>query len=142
MRVSSCHLRGQKKEGNTGVQGGWVAGGDQRVRPRPGCNCRRLEFIADGLNLWRGAMAMDITLVSPLHIGGTAVRRVVAHGGVALRRKERCCPRHHRNAPDATHSVSEHSIACSKVPLCPHGMGEGEVKGVWNCSGGPRGFCL
>ena len=56
-----------------------------------GLDGRRLEVIADGLTLWRGAqLAIDTTLVS------LAIRRAVAHDGAALeaarRRKERVYP--------------------------------------------------
>ena len=62
-----------------------------------GLDGRRLEVIADGLPLWRGAqLAIDTTLVSPLHSDGTAIRRAAAHDGAALeaarRRKERVYP--------------------------------------------------
>ena len=62
-----------------------------------GLDDRRLEVIADGLTLWRGAqLAIDTTLVSPLHSDGTAIRRAAAHDGAALeaarRRKERVYP--------------------------------------------------
>ena len=57
---------------------------------------RRLEVVADGLTLFRGAqLAIDTTMVSPLHRDGT-VRRRAAHVGAALeaarRRKERTYP--------------------------------------------------
>ena len=62
-----------------------------------GLDGRRLEVIADGLTLWRVAqLAIDTTLVSPLHIDGTAIRRAATHDGAALeaarRRKERVYP--------------------------------------------------
>ena len=41
---------------------------------------RRLEVVADGLTLWHGAqLAIDTTLVSPLHRDGTA-RRTASTG--------------------------------------------------------------
>ena len=49
-----------------------------------GLDARRLEVIADGLSLWRGAqLAIDTTLVSPLHRDGTA-RRGAAEMGLLL----------------------------------------------------------
>ena len=58
---------------------------------------RRLEVVADGLSLWHGAqLAIDTTLVSPLHSNGSARRRAADHDGAALevarRRKERTYP--------------------------------------------------
>ena len=46
---------------------------------------RRVEVIADGLPLWHGAqLAIDTTLVSPLHGDGTARRGAANSSGVAL----------------------------------------------------------
>ena len=43
---------------------------------------RRLEVVADGLTLWRGAqLAVDTTLVSPLCRDGSARRRAAHHDG-------------------------------------------------------------
>ena len=58
---------------------------------------RRLEIIADGLPLWRGAqLAIDTTLVSPIRADGTARRHAAHRDGVALeearRTKERKYP--------------------------------------------------
>ena len=58
---------------------------------------RRLEVVADGLTLWRGAqLAIDTTLVSPLRRDGTARARAANHDGAALddarRRKEATYP--------------------------------------------------
>ena len=58
---------------------------------------RRLEVVADGLTLFRGAqLAIDTTMVSPLHRDGSARRRAAAVDGAALeaarRRKERTYP--------------------------------------------------
>ena len=58
---------------------------------------RRLEVVADGVSLWHGAqLAIDTTLVSPLHSNGSARRRAADHDGAALevarRRKERTYP--------------------------------------------------
>ena len=58
---------------------------------------RRLEIIADGLPLWRGAqLAIDTTLVSPIRADGTARRHAAHQDGVALeearRTKERKYP--------------------------------------------------
>ena len=58
---------------------------------------RRLEVVADGLTLFGGAqLAIDTTLVSPLHRDGTARRRAAHVNGAALevarRRKERTYP--------------------------------------------------
>ena len=59
-----------------------------------GLDGRRLEVIADGLPLWRGAhLATDTTLVSPLHSDGTAIRQAAAHDGAApeaARRRNQC----------------------------------------------------
>ena len=58
---------------------------------------RRLEVVADGLTLWRGAqLAVDRTLVSPLSRNGAARRRAANHDGAALdvarKRKEDTYP--------------------------------------------------
>ena len=58
---------------------------------------RRLEVVADGLTLWRGAqLAIDTTLVSPLRRDGTTRARAANHDGAALedarRRKEATYP--------------------------------------------------
>ena len=46
---------------------------------------RRLEVVADGLTLWHGAqLAIDTTLVSPLHRDGTARRTAADRDGAAL----------------------------------------------------------
>ena len=51
---------------------------------------RRLEVVADGLTLWNGSqLAIDTTLVSPLHRDGTARRRAADHNGVALEHARR-----------------------------------------------------
>ena len=47
---------------------------------------RRLEVVADGLTLWHGAqLAIDTTLVSPLHRDGNARRTAADRNGAALR---------------------------------------------------------
>ena len=61
-------------------------------------DARRLEVVADGLTLWRGAqLAIDTTLVSPLKADGTARNRAADRDGAVLvearRRKQRTCPR-------------------------------------------------
>ena len=58
---------------------------------------RRLEVVADGLTLWRGAqLAVDTTLVSPLSRNGATRRRAANHDGAALdaarKRKEDTYP--------------------------------------------------
>ena len=56
---------------------------------------RRVEVIADGLPLWHGAqLAIDTTLVSPLHGDGSARGRTADHSGLqeARRRKGRTYP--------------------------------------------------
>ena len=58
---------------------------------------RRLEVIADGLPLFDGAqLALDTTMVSPLHRDGTAKRGTSVRGGATLqearRRKEENVP--------------------------------------------------
>ena len=46
---------------------------------------RRLELVADGLSLWNGSqLAIDTTLVSPLHRDGRARRKAATHNGAAL----------------------------------------------------------
>ena len=60
-------------------------------------DARRLEVVADGLTLWRGAqLAIDTTLVSPLKADGTARNRAADRDGAVLvearRRKERTYP--------------------------------------------------
>ena len=43
------------------------------------------QVVADGLTLWHGSqLAIDTTLVSPLHRDATARRRAADHNGVAL----------------------------------------------------------
>ena len=59
---------------------------------------RRLEIIADGFPLWRGAqLAVDTTLVSPIKADGTARRHAARRNGIALeaarRAKERKYPK-------------------------------------------------
>ena len=47
-------------------------------------------MVADGLTLWNGSqLAIDTTLVSPLHRDGTARRRAADHNGVALEHARR-----------------------------------------------------
>ena len=58
---------------------------------------RRLEVVADGLTLWRGAqLAIDTTLVSPLHQDGSPRSRTHTTNGAVLEkarlRKERTYP--------------------------------------------------
>ena len=58
---------------------------------------RRLEVVADGLPLFAGAqLAVDTTLVCPLHADGTPHRGASTHDGAvqveAWRRKERTYP--------------------------------------------------
>ena len=51
---------------------------------------RRLEVVADGLTLWHGAqLAIDTTLVSPLHRDGTARRTAADRNGAALKQARR-----------------------------------------------------
>ena len=51
---------------------------------------RRIEVIVDGLSLWHGAqLAVDTTLVSPLHGDGTARRHAATTSGVALQAARR-----------------------------------------------------
>ena len=62
-----------------------------------GLDQRRIEVIVDGLTLWHGAqLAVDTTLVSPLHGDGSARRNAATTSGVALRdarrAKERTYP--------------------------------------------------
>ena len=62
--------------------------------PHTAMDGRRLEVIADGLPLFEGAqLALDTTMVSPLHSDGTAKRGTSVRGGAVLqearRRKER-----------------------------------------------------
>ena len=65
--------------------------------PHAAMDGRRLEVIADGLPLFDGAqLALDTTMVSPLHRDGTAKRGTSDRGGTVLqearRRKERTYP--------------------------------------------------
>ena len=58
---------------------------------------RRLEIVADGLTLWRGAQsAVDTTMVSPLRRDGSPKPRAANHDGAALevarRKKETTYP--------------------------------------------------
>ena len=58
---------------------------------------RRLEIVADGLTLWRGAqLAVDTTMVSPLRRDGSPTPRAANHDGAALeaarRKKETTYP--------------------------------------------------
>ena len=58
---------------------------------------RRLEIVADGLTLWRGAqLAVDTTMVSPLRRDGSPKPRAANHDGAALevarRKKENTFP--------------------------------------------------
>ena len=58
---------------------------------------RRIEIVADGLPLFGGAqLAVDVTLVSPLHCDGSPVAGADVSDGAVLiaarRRKERTCP--------------------------------------------------
>ena len=89
--------------GGPGVQRGRRACGNQHSHPRSGhwefngLGGRRVEVIADGLLLWHGAqLAIDTTLMSPLHGDGTARRGAANASGVALqaarRVKEATCP--------------------------------------------------
>ena len=60
-------------------------------------DCRRLEVVADGLPLFGGVqLAIDTTMVSPLHRDGRARRGTAQQNGKALeearRRKERTYP--------------------------------------------------
>ena len=57
---------------------------------------RRLEIVADGLTLWRGAqLAVDTTMVSPLWRDGSPKPRAANHDGAleaARRKKETTYP--------------------------------------------------
>ena len=51
-----------------------------------GLDQRRIEVIVDSLTLWHGVqLAVDTTLVSPLHGDGTARRNAANTSGVVLR---------------------------------------------------------
>ena len=68
--------------------------------PHAAVDGRRVEAIADGLPLFDGAqLALDTTMVSPLHRDGTAKRGTSVRGGAVLqearRRKERTYPELH-----------------------------------------------
>ena len=57
---------------------------------------RRLEIIADGLPLWRGAqLAVDTTLVSPIKADGTARRHAARRNFIALEAARRAKERKH-----------------------------------------------
>ena len=61
-----------------------------------GFDQRRIEVIVDGLTLWHGAqLAVDTTLVSPLHGDGSARRNAATTSGVALRDARRAKERTH-----------------------------------------------
>ena len=50
-----------------------------------GLDQRRIEVIVDGFTVWHGAqLAVDTTLVSPLHGDGSARRNAVTTSGVVL----------------------------------------------------------
>ena len=51
---------------------------------------RRIEVIVDGLSLWHGAqLAVDTTVVSPLHGDGSARRNAATTSGVSLQAARR-----------------------------------------------------
>ena len=69
------------------LQGGWSSSvvRDLDRAAFDALDGRRLEVVADGLTLFRGAqLAIDTTLVSPLHRDGTARRRAADVDGAAL----------------------------------------------------------
>ncbi len=87
--------------------GGWARvcerhdEGPRYPGPHAAMGGRRLEVIADGLPFVDGAqLALDTTMVSPLHRDGTAKRGTSVRGGAVLqearRRKERTYPELHR----------------------------------------------
>ena len=81
----------------TDLPRGWRPSPRHGARPFVQLDGRRLEIIADGLPLWRGArLAIDTTLVSPIRADGTARRHAAHRDGVALeearRTKERKYP--------------------------------------------------
>ena len=87
--------------------------------PIPG-DSRRIEVLADGLALFGGVqLAMDTTLVSPLHADGTARPGAARNDGVALRVARR---RKERRYPE----LSGHNNRCRLVVLA------GEVGGRWS----------
>ena len=70
---------------------------DMDLAVHNGLDSRRLEVVADGLTLWRGAQqAIDTTMVSPLRRDGTTRPRAANFDGAALevarRRKEATYP--------------------------------------------------
>ena len=70
---------------------------DMDLAVHNGLDSRRLEVVADGLTLWRGAqLAIDTTMVSPLRRDGTTRPRAANFDGAALevarRRKEATYP--------------------------------------------------
>ena len=87
--------------------------------PIPG-DSRRIEVLADGLALFGGVqLAIDTTLVSPLHADGTARPGAARNDGVALRVARR---RKERRYPE----LSGHNNRCRLVVLA------GEVGGRWS----------
>ena len=70
---------------------------DMDLAVHNGLDSCRLEIVADGLTLWRGAqLATDTTMVSLLRRDGTTKPRAANFDGAALevgrRRKEATCP--------------------------------------------------
>ena len=87
--------------------------------PIPG-DSRRIKVLADGLALFGGVqLAIDTTLVSPLHADGTARPGAARNDGVALRVARR---RKERRYPE----ISGHNNRCRLVVLA------GEVGGRWS----------
>ena len=70
---------------------------DMDLAIRNALDSRKMEVVADGLVLWRGAqLALDTTMVSPLRRDATTRPRSANFDGAALevarRRKEATCP--------------------------------------------------
>ena len=87
--------------------------------PNPG-DSRRIEVLADGLALFGGVqLAIDTTLVSPLHADGSARPGAAKNDGVALRVARR---RKERRYPE----LSGHNNRCRLVVLAR------EVGGRWS----------
>ena len=87
--------------------------------PIPG-DSRRIEVLPDGLALFGGVqLAIDTTLVSPLHADGSARPGAARNDGVALRVARR---RKERRYPE----LSGHNNRCRLVVLA------GEVGGRWS----------
>ena len=68
----------------------WTGSSEIRTWEPSTSYARRIEVIVDGLSLWHGAqLAVDTTVVSPLHGDGSARRNAATSSGVALQAARR-----------------------------------------------------